>query len=73
MATWRKSSHSDETGGHCVEMAAIPGAIAIRDSKTPYAPTAPSPLQPSPPSFTRRNRATSTTEGANHDHMAQIY
>nr|WP_246006799.1 hypothetical protein [Actinomadura pelletieri] len=54
-------------------MAAIPGAIAIRDSKTPYAPTAPSPLQPSPPSFTRRNRATSTTEGANHDHMAQIY
>lgn len=37
MITWRKSSHSDETGGACVELAAIPHAIAIRDSKAPDA------------------------------------
>ena len=36
MITWRKSSHSDETGGHCVELAALPGAIGIRDSKAPH-------------------------------------
>ncbi len=35
MTTWRKSSHSDETGGHCIELAALPHAIAIRDSKAP--------------------------------------
>ncbi|GAA0237275.1 hypothetical protein GCM10009527_037310 [Actinomadura nitritigenes] len=37
MTTWRKSSHSDETGGQCVEVAALPRAIAIRDSKSPAA------------------------------------
>ncbi|WP_084262390.1 DUF397 domain-containing protein [Actinomadura formosensis] len=35
MTTWRKSHHSDETGGHCIELAALPHAIAIRDSKAP--------------------------------------
>ncbi|MEV3926847.1 DUF397 domain-containing protein [Actinomadura coerulea] len=37
MITWRKSTHSDETGGHCVELAALPYAIGIRDSKAPDA------------------------------------
>lgn len=36
MITWRKSSHSDETGGACVELARFPEAIAIRDSKAPH-------------------------------------
>jgi hypothetical protein len=35
MTTWRKSSHSDETGGHCVEVAHLSDAIGIRDSKAP--------------------------------------
>lgn len=35
MITWRKASHSDETGGACVELAQLPGTIAIRDSKAP--------------------------------------
>ncbi|MEU8803332.1 DUF397 domain-containing protein [Spirillospora sp. NPDC048819] len=35
MITWRKSSHSDETGGHCVEVANLPDGVAIRDSKAP--------------------------------------
>ncbi|WP_308206518.1 DUF397 domain-containing protein [Actinomadura luteofluorescens] len=34
---WRKSTRSDETGGQCVELAAFPHAIAIRDSKAPDA------------------------------------
>ncbi|GAB3664283.1 hypothetical protein GCM10027589_28300 [Actinocorallia lasiicapitis] len=33
--TWRKSSHSDSNGGHCVELAAAGPAIALRDSKHP--------------------------------------
>lgn len=37
MITWRKSSRSDETGGQCVELAALPHAIGIRDSKAPDA------------------------------------
>ncbi|MEV5568940.1 DUF397 domain-containing protein [Spirillospora sp. NPDC052269] len=32
---WRKSSHSDDAGGHCVEIAALRGQLAIRDSKAP--------------------------------------
>jgi hypothetical protein len=37
VARWRKSSHSgDETA--CVEMAVVPGAVAIRDSKDPAGP-----------------------------------
>ncbi|NDU76414.1 DUF397 domain-containing protein [Actinomadura sp. DSM 109109] len=37
MITWRKSTHSDETGGHCVELAALTHAVAVRDSKAPDA------------------------------------
>jgi Domain of unknown function (DUF397) len=37
-ARWRKSSHSTSTGGECVEVAGLPGAIAIRDSKNPDGP-----------------------------------
>ncbi|TDD85121.1 DUF397 domain-containing protein [Actinomadura darangshiensis] len=35
---WRKSSHSDGTGGECVEIAAGPGMLLIRDSKDPDGP-----------------------------------
>ena len=31
--TWRKSSYSSSNGGNCVEVAATPSAIAVRDSK----------------------------------------
>ncbi|QXJ22685.1 DUF397 domain-containing protein [Actinomadura graeca] len=31
---WRKSSASDDYG-NCVELGALPDAVAIRDSKTP--------------------------------------
>ncbi|GHG82030.1 DUF397 domain-containing protein [Streptomyces griseocarneus] len=31
--TWFKSSYSDQVGGDCVEIAALPQAIHIRDSK----------------------------------------
>ncbi|SDL91117.1 DUF397 domain-containing protein [Streptomyces wuyuanensis] len=30
---WRKSSHGDSQGGDCVEMAACPRTVHIRDSK----------------------------------------
>jgi len=32
---WRKSSHSGGQSGQCVEVAALPGLIGIRDSKNP--------------------------------------
>lgn len=32
---WRKSSRSGANGGNCVEVARIPGALAVRDSKNP--------------------------------------
>jgi hypothetical protein len=32
-ATWRKSSRSSGGGSNCVEVAHLPGHIAIRDSK----------------------------------------
>ncbi|MEO5877177.1 MAG: DUF397 domain-containing protein [Streptosporangiaceae bacterium] len=35
---WRKSSRSSTTGGDCVEVAALPGAVGLRDSKNPTAP-----------------------------------
>ncbi|TMQ92809.1 DUF397 domain-containing protein [Actinomadura soli] len=34
MTTWRKSTRS-EAHGNCVELAGLPHAIAIRDSKAP--------------------------------------
>jgi hypothetical protein len=36
--TWGKSSYSDDEGGNCVEVAATPATVHIRDSKTPQAP-----------------------------------
>lgn len=32
---WRTSSHSDQHGGECVEVAALTSAVAVRDSKDP--------------------------------------
>ncbi|SES46991.1 protein of unknown function [Streptomyces sp. yr375] len=40
-AAWFKSSYSDQTGGHCVEVAnLIPthARVAVRDSKLPSGP-----------------------------------
>ncbi|WHM38732.1 DUF397 domain-containing protein [Streptomyces sp. BPTC-684] len=34
-AQWRKSSYSGGGGGDCVEVADLPHAVAIRDSKRP--------------------------------------
>jgi hypothetical protein len=34
---WRKSRHSGNNGG-CIEVADLPGAVAIRDSKDPAGP-----------------------------------
>jgi len=35
--TWRRSSFSSDHGDECVELAAVPGAVAVRDSKHPEA------------------------------------
>ncbi len=32
-ATWHKSSYSNGQGGDCLEVAGIPGAVPVRDSK----------------------------------------
>ncbi|WP_329386141.1 DUF397 domain-containing protein [Streptomyces sp. NBC_01351] len=37
-ARWRKSSYSGDTGGECVEVAAQPCLVAVRDSKNPGGP-----------------------------------
>ncbi len=34
---WRRSSYSG-TGNNCVEAAALPGVVAVRDSKDPQGP-----------------------------------
>lgn len=34
-AVWRKASRSTSNGGNCVEVASVPGTVAIRDSKNP--------------------------------------
>ncbi len=34
-AQWRKSSHSGGESGQCVEVAASPALVGIRDSKNP--------------------------------------
>jgi hypothetical protein len=36
--TWRKSSHSGSEGGTCVELADLPAAVGVRDSKNPDGP-----------------------------------
>ncbi|MGW5326530.1 DUF397 domain-containing protein [Streptomyces sp. NPDC004014] len=35
---WFRSSYSGSEGGNCLEVAAAPNAVHIRDSKTPAAP-----------------------------------
>ena len=35
LARWRTSSHSDQHGGECVEVAALAAAVGVRDSKDP--------------------------------------
>ena len=37
-AQWRKSSFSAGGSDNCVEVAAVPGTVAIRDSKDPHGP-----------------------------------
>jgi Domain of unknown function (DUF397) len=37
-AHWRKSSYSSGGGNQCVEVATLPGAVAVRDSKDPHGP-----------------------------------
>ncbi|GAA2429728.1 hypothetical protein GCM10010191_49000 [Actinomadura vinacea] len=36
--TWRKARRSNDQGGECVELARLPGAVAVRDSKDPEGP-----------------------------------
>lgn len=38
-ATWRKSSHSNNGGADCVELARAGGIIGVRDSKNPHGDT----------------------------------
>ena len=35
---WRKSSYSGNSGGNCTEVATVPGAVLVRDSKDPRGP-----------------------------------
>lgn len=37
-AEWRKSSYSGNGGADCVEVATLPDAVAVRDSKNPDGP-----------------------------------
>ncbi|GAA1168900.1 hypothetical protein GCM10009654_27700 [Streptomyces hebeiensis] len=39
LAAWRKSSHSDNGGGGCVEVSdGWPSGVPVRDSKVPHGP-----------------------------------
>jgi hypothetical protein len=38
VSRWRKSRRSGSSGGACIEVARLPGAIGVRDSKNPDAP-----------------------------------
>ncbi|MBE1533972.1 DUF397 domain-containing protein [Actinomadura algeriensis] len=35
---WRKASRSSEQGDHCIELAAVSGGVAVRDSKNSNGP-----------------------------------
>ena len=37
-AAWRSSSYSGSGGGNCAEVATVPSAVAVRDSKDPDGP-----------------------------------
>ncbi|GAA0548432.1 DUF397 domain-containing protein [Actinomadura livida] len=37
-AAWRKSSHSSQEGGTCIELACLDTTIAVRDSTDPTGP-----------------------------------
>jgi Domain of unknown function (DUF397) len=37
-AQWRKSSYSNGGEGACIELASLPGVVAVRDSKDPDGP-----------------------------------
>jgi uncharacterized protein DUF397 len=37
-ANWRKSSFSAGGSDNCVEVAVLPGTVAIRDSRDPHGP-----------------------------------
>lgn len=37
-ARWRKSRLSSEYGDNCVELAGLPGMVAVRDSRDPDGP-----------------------------------
>ncbi|CAM5262501.1 MULTISPECIES: DUF397 domain-containing protein [Streptomyces] len=46
VATWRKSSYSNDDGGNCVEVADnLPGVVPVRDSKNPDGRAIPFPTQ----------------------------
>ena len=36
--TWVRSGYSGTQGGNCVEVAALPRSVAVRDSKNPDGP-----------------------------------
>jgi hypothetical protein len=43
-SNWRKSSHSSDQGGECVDIAELPDTtVGVRDSKTPAGPVLPRP------------------------------
>ncbi|GAA2723979.1 DUF397 domain-containing protein [Actinocorallia aurantiaca] len=52
---WRKNTHSGSEGDNCVEVAAFPGTVAVRDSKHPDSPRLAF-TRPAFASFTRRLR-----------------
>ncbi|MFI6518893.1 DUF397 domain-containing protein [Spirillospora sp. NPDC050679] len=37
-ATWRKASQSNDSGDACIEVASVPHAAVLRDSKDPEGP-----------------------------------
>jgi hypothetical protein len=38
LSGWRTSSYSGANGGQCTEVAAVPGAVLVRDSTDPVGP-----------------------------------